>query len=571
MSALTPVQVDDGTLQIGKNLRSALLNLRLTNATRVIWTDAICINQQDIDERVRQVAIMGNIYRAASRTVVWLGDSDKDTAQAFATMTALGDEAMEMRKNSKIVKPWKGTVFKKFKNDSSLENVILDHPWWRRVWTAQEILLAERAIIVMGRHQADWDFLCSAIRHGAALEIWESMLQGVQAKCATSVLDAVQSIKTPPSIDNPADLMLFYLLHTQERDATDPRDKIFAVLGLINRNPEAFGIQVDYRSPVGDVYRRAMRGLIETSGNLDVLGVCFPFKTRNVVGLPSWVADWSSMDEFASPMMNDSKGNRRTTHASKGCLAVPRWDESGHTLILEGHAIDLITRLSKVQHRIDDSDWNMDDIEDDDEQSIMQDFRDAGTILGRALEWVSSAVPNMAVYVEWEKFVKDLKPTNPDPKSSSPMAIYCQTLCTGTLAPGGLLETEGIFRAWLDTLSPVRKLKALKVDRAAATTFRSLAFLGYAKSTWKSYGEFPAYITHVTERRLGSSNKGYLCLLPKTTEVGDQLTLLKGGRVPVILRPRGGGTMEFVGEAYVHGIMNGEAFQEKGCSEIRIR
>ncbi|KAH9235121.1 hypothetical protein K456DRAFT_35224 [Colletotrichum gloeosporioides 23] len=61
------------TLEIGPNLESALRHLRQPFETRTIWCDAICINQNDVEERGLQVRGMGDIYRHAKRVVVWLG------------------------------------------------------------------------------------------------------------------------------------------------------------------------------------------------------------------------------------------------------------------------------------------------------------------------------------------------------------------------------------------------------------------------------------------------------------------------------------------------------------------
>lgn len=60
-------------LAVTKNLHAALLALRLPNQERVLWADAICINQDDIEERGSQILLMKDIYRIASSVVIWLG------------------------------------------------------------------------------------------------------------------------------------------------------------------------------------------------------------------------------------------------------------------------------------------------------------------------------------------------------------------------------------------------------------------------------------------------------------------------------------------------------------------
>jgi hypothetical protein len=62
-----------GGLEITQNLHSALLSLRLPNRLRLIWADAICINQGGVKERSSQILLMKNIYRLAFAVIVWLG------------------------------------------------------------------------------------------------------------------------------------------------------------------------------------------------------------------------------------------------------------------------------------------------------------------------------------------------------------------------------------------------------------------------------------------------------------------------------------------------------------------
>ncbi|KAF2204775.1 hypothetical protein GQ43DRAFT_355906, partial [Delitschia confertaspora ATCC 74209] len=65
-------------IRVGQNLHDALTRLRKRNRKRFIWVDKLCINQQDEVERGQQVRQMGNIYRTASRVVVWLGRDGDD-------------------------------------------------------------------------------------------------------------------------------------------------------------------------------------------------------------------------------------------------------------------------------------------------------------------------------------------------------------------------------------------------------------------------------------------------------------------------------------------------------------
>jgi hypothetical protein len=62
-----------GRLSITVNLRDAIRRFRYKNKCRVLWVDAICIDQRNIEERGKQVQLMGMIYWKADRVLVWLG------------------------------------------------------------------------------------------------------------------------------------------------------------------------------------------------------------------------------------------------------------------------------------------------------------------------------------------------------------------------------------------------------------------------------------------------------------------------------------------------------------------
>lgn len=67
------VLCDGKIIIVTQNLKEALLRLRLKDRSRVIWADAICINQIDIVEKGSQVRVMKRIYDEATRVCVWLG------------------------------------------------------------------------------------------------------------------------------------------------------------------------------------------------------------------------------------------------------------------------------------------------------------------------------------------------------------------------------------------------------------------------------------------------------------------------------------------------------------------
>lgn len=91
---------DQHTLTIGKqamlitnNLFDALVQIRSTHHSSLLWIDQICIDQSNLAERAARVALMERIYLQASEVVIWLGVADTDTAMAFAYPNQLIAEA----------------------------------------------------------------------------------------------------------------------------------------------------------------------------------------------------------------------------------------------------------------------------------------------------------------------------------------------------------------------------------------------------------------------------------------------------------------------------------------------
>ena len=74
---------DNRLLSVTRNLADALRRIRLMESVRTVWADAVCIDQNNIDERGQQVSMMRRIYGRASRVLIWLGAGSEDSDLAF--------------------------------------------------------------------------------------------------------------------------------------------------------------------------------------------------------------------------------------------------------------------------------------------------------------------------------------------------------------------------------------------------------------------------------------------------------------------------------------------------------
>ena len=120
------ILIDNREYRVGANLHAALLHLRDGFVDRVLWIDAICIDQTNMAEKGQQVHAMAKIYAKAGRVIVWLGEEVANSDQAL--------EAIRMSANSHSTAP---VV------DETTKQAILDllgRPWFQRIWVCGEDL-----------------------------------------------------------------------------------------------------------------------------------------------------------------------------------------------------------------------------------------------------------------------------------------------------------------------------------------------------------------------------------------------------------------------------------------------
>ncbi|KAF2006132.1 HET-domain-containing protein, partial [Amniculicola lignicola CBS 123094] len=112
---------DGRNLRVTKNLCNFLLQFRETETRQFLWVDAICIDQENFEERSSQVQLMRRIYSDATRVFVWLGNANSTTALAFRLIE---DTILDQIDKS----IW----------DENAVVELLSRPYWSRVWIIQE-------------------------------------------------------------------------------------------------------------------------------------------------------------------------------------------------------------------------------------------------------------------------------------------------------------------------------------------------------------------------------------------------------------------------------------------------
>jgi hypothetical protein len=295
----SPITCNGCQLDVTRNLKSALRDLRRHDAPRILWIDAICINQNDIEEREQQLRIMADVFRSAVRTVVWLGETFTKNAVAFKLLKRMDEVRRQMIADgtfdtSKLIWRVERLVKQDPATDPTEEEVIalyalLKRPWFRRAWVIQEVSLAKEVLITCGDQELDWESFHSGVKCVGLITIH-------QVYGRTELYHSVYSmhdVRSHFESEHTGHELLPLLNDFRHFLATDPRDKVFALIGVSNIDPDRTNLAPDYRSSPEEIYVRLAKAILGSHDKLDILssaGGCAGLSEA----LPSWVPDVSN-------------------------------------------------------------------------------------------------------------------------------------------------------------------------------------------------------------------------------------------------------------------------------------
>lgn len=240
----------------------ALRRLRREFSKRCVWIDAICINQANEEEKSRQVARMGSIYRTTKQCVIWLGESEPDESNCrirpdgFCTAPGLSSvthgNVLQMF-NTKI----------KSDEELSMTKEFWHRVWWKRLWVLQEFALPYLdPKIMIGPHTISWDFFTQLEWHNGDREhLLFKLRKGLREPKSLERRRVSDGFETFSLYD-------LLLMTAGKFSCSDPRDRIFSLLGLVNTY---VAIRVDYSTSVQNLYADALLYIIERHDTLDPL------------------------------------------------------------------------------------------------------------------------------------------------------------------------------------------------------------------------------------------------------------------------------------------------------------
>lgn len=298
----------------------------------LIWADAICINQGDIVEKGQQVSMMDRIYSHSSYVVAWLGPEDEHTAaglRAFRTLRRHTDALKE----SSIV-PYDGNDKESYeaagvplvpRGEWDGLASIYQRQWFRRAWIAQEAILPDVLLMYIGSDQIGYHDLGTIamtlgqlygkLNHGFSSSYVPGGEIAVSVEWNMAELfksrDSLYFSRTSATEDERRAYRERFQLHRLIYNletflASDPRDKIFSLYGIINEIAEEKMV-ADYRQSVFTVFTTATRRIIMQSGGLSIINAWTNMAKRRP-GLPSWVPDFELFTGNQVPDYEADKG-----------------------------------------------------------------------------------------------------------------------------------------------------------------------------------------------------------------------------------------------------------------------
>ncbi|CAI9634610.1 hypothetical protein GT037_004159 [Alternaria burnsii] len=306
-------------IPVRESLDQGLRRLRLGDQPRTLWIDALCINQSDVRERSHQVQQMCRIYKSAQQVVVWLGEwPDVDTCLDPEECQRLWLRNLD---DWSLLSTRRVTPSKQKRKAISMQlTPVSEHlcqhvveisklPWFRRLWIIQEFILSFiHPKVLLGNYVTSSANFFAAITR--CLEIMlrisaspESERRQVKQLYThlTMLQDLAQCFHAYSGISLYTTLMM-----TRYAMATDPRDRIYGLLGIIKYRV-AEPIVPDYSKGWPQVLAEATIVMIAEDGLFPYMngGFAFPLVdgSQERYRTSSWVLDLSQLthdnDEFS--------------------------------------------------------------------------------------------------------------------------------------------------------------------------------------------------------------------------------------------------------------------------------
>ncbi|KAK6835992.1 hypothetical protein PG987_006487 [Apiospora arundinis] len=224
------IVLNDRKVSVTPNLFEALMSLRLPDRDRILWVDALCIDQANDQEKGHQVGQMRLVYQHAESVLIWLGPSSNQVKYTMEMMTILDNRAMQHSdyKKHPLQILSKESSDLKLGSDCDVATgfkYLLARPWFQRVWVLQEVACARSATVVCGMHAVS----------SRTFAFMPSLLEGqhwgqqINAKAVLELMPGPMRIESWFSEDR---TLATLLKKFEVCQASVQLDRIYALLGI---------------------------------------------------------------------------------------------------------------------------------------------------------------------------------------------------------------------------------------------------------------------------------------------------------------------------------------------------
>ncbi|KAE8450834.1 hypothetical protein EG329_005747 [Mollisiaceae sp. DMI_Dod_QoI] len=504
----------------------------------------------NLDERSHQVRLMKAIYQRAHRVLIWIGDSltGKDPVteiiHTFTTYQRRGQGHRWLSQHLDNPHSRKETQrhLGLFSDYTEVEYVdrsgghwptlvkFLDRDWFQRVWVRQELIVSRDAMVLVGSLSVPWSDVATICDW---LKIWTADLDAKTRKyggrhrsgayAGEELEHFRQALKTKGKLDFEA-----MFIHARNCKATDPRDKVYAILGLLGDDNE--DIVVDYTLPVAEVAKQAFKKLVSRNNHLDAL--IFSQNSSREQGIPSWAPNICSPFKARPSRL---KGRSSSIYnAAKGSVDKFSFLADGNTLCVQGLIFDTIEKVSKpLNNAIETMPIPLD--------------RVISTWRPLLFTWLGT----MDIDQKYECFMR---------------TITRDRDIRGRRMPS---RANGLDWAAFFRFEHLGAAARTELEYLAAAVHRSM--FESAETNQAEVDEWVRLCSDtVSNSRMVLTANGKAGLVPAETQPWDVVCVIMGLDVPFVLRKIDADAYVLVGEAYIYGAMDGEVLTGGGFEDQDI-
>ncbi|KAJ6779832.1 hypothetical protein PWT90_08796 [Aphanocladium album] len=615
-----PIFIDNQVLYITENLYLALCDFqRQSVAYAYVWADAICINQADLAERSAQVLLMGEIYHTAFSVQIWIGPSTADGKRCFRFVSALAgysyddeapDEDSEERLGKAVAIPaaailnvghkFAKSLFdmvdivdpkarddrasiilesgdgyhkvisrlskwrpgekrvQKVQGESFAEmaalidlNFIRQCSWFERMWVVQELGVADLADVIYGGSSLPWDSFLQVLfylHYTCKLRLLSiPMLTGLE-------------IIRHGWVDSRRFPLYTLIRNCSYRQASDPRDKIYALYGLMGDKMNDL-LKPDYSRPVAEIFASTTQYFIQQCKSLDP--IC-NWRTQDRRSLPSWVPDYS-LDQTKSGVSFVAAYGKTGLFSASGCAEEGSYDLTTAPLRDWGSLPVTILRLDSVSVISQRCPENAGFCAA--ERMWSKAALDAANLFSLNIEEleshagvVSDILRGYQRYWELAQPVKSLTPPL-EPTDNWTLADVVARHEGFNLNKSIHIDSE-FLKMYISSLfcGIIASSTRINDDDIAVIASLEVPEAPITSGTDPFWVICEAADEGVKAKVLAVTSKGSMCVVPEEAQQGDVVCVMHGCSVPVILRKTpSAAEYIFVGACYMYGFMDGEA------------